>query len=366
MRGLSLPRNSLPRSPRSLGYRMPAEWEPHARTWLAWPHNATDWPGKLAAIPWVFGEIIRVLGEHGRVGLVVLDAKMEAQARKILGQCGVDLTAIDALVAPTDRAWVRDSGPSFLCRADGKRACVTWQFNAWAKYDDFTADARLGARIAEHAELPIWQPRRPGGGRFVLEGGAVEVDGEGTLLCTEECLLDQTQQSRNPGVPREAQERVLGDALGIDKVIWLGQGIAGDDTHGHVDDVARFVAPGRVVVCSETTVADANFEPLRDAHRRLAAARDGKGRKLDLIALPMPRAVIFDGQRLPASYANFYVTDGVVLVPTFNDPADTSALAILADCFPGREVVGIHAVDLILGLGALHCLTQQEPYSPPR
>jgi agmatine deiminase len=209
--------------------------------------------------------------------------------------------------------------------------------------------------------VPVWQPRRPGGGRFVLEGGAIEVDGEGTLLVTEECLLDETQQARNPGVDREAQERVLGDALGTEKVIWLGKGIVGDDTHGHIDDLARFVGPGSVVVCAEKDTTDANFELLKDAGARLRASRDAAGRRLDVIDLPMPRPVIYDGQRLPASYANFYIANGLVLVPTFNDPADRRALGILADCFPDREVVGIHAVDLVWGLGTLHCMTQQEP-----
>ncbi len=351
---------ALARSPRSLGYAMPAEWAPHHATWIAWPHNKADWPGKFAPIPWVFGEVVRHLSRSERVGILVRDAPMEKAAARALARAGADLAQVDFVRQVTDRIWTRDTGPSFVRDARGRVAAVHWGFNAWAKYDDWKNDVKVGARLAAAAGVPVWQPRRPGGERFVLEGGAIDVDGEGTLLATEECLLDHVQE-RNPQVARAQQEAVLSDALAIDKVIWLDKGIIGDDTHGHIDDLARFVAPGRVVCCSEADRADANFALCQENLARLRAARDARGRRLDVIELPLPRPLHFAGQRLPASYANFYIGNRVVLVPTFNDPNDRVALNLLAELFPGREVIGIHAVDLVWGLGTLHCMTQQQP-----
>lgn len=350
---------TLARAPAALGYAMPAEWAPHVATWLAWPHNRSDWPGKLGPIPWVFAEVVRHLCRRERVRIFVQDAAHEAGARRVLGRVGADLAAVDWLRVPTDRVWTRDSGAILVRDRAGRRAATLWRFNAWAKYDDFRRDVRVGERMARFAGVPSWRAE-VGGRAVVLEGGAIDADGEGTLLATEECLLSDVQ-ARNPGLGREGTEAVLADGLGVHKVIWLDRGIVGDDTHGHVDDVCRFVAPGRVVLCDERDAKDENHAILAENRERLAGARDAAGRRIEVVALPMPRPLVFAGRRLPASYANFYVANGLVLVPTFNDPADRVALGILAELFPGREVVGIHAVDLVWGLGTLHCMTREEP-----
>ncbi len=345
--------------PAERGYAMPAEWAPHAATWLAWPENRTDWPGKFAPIPWVYGELVRHLARHELVRLIVRDAGAEARARRLLGRAGTDLARVEFVRLVTDRGWLRDSGAIFVADARGRRLATTWRFNAWAKYDDWKRDARTADRMAKVAGTATFAPELDGR-RVVLEGGAIDVDGEGTLLATEECLLDEVQ-ARNPGLGRAGTERVLARGLGATKVIWLGKGIVGDDTHGHVDDLARFVGPGRVVLARESRTSDENYPLLEENRERLAGARDAAGRRLEVIDLPMPAPLVLDGRRLPASYANFYVANGVVLVPTFNDPADRVALGVLAECFTGRTVIGIHAVDLVWGLGTLHCMTQQEP-----
>ncbi len=344
--------------PAELGYRMPAEWEPHAATWIAWPHQRDDWPGKFEPIPWVYVEIVRLLHTSERVRIVA-GSDEEAQARAMLARAGVDLSRIDFLPFATDRVWTRDSAAIFVKGAADRVGALDWRFNAWAKYDNWHADDRLPEQIAAHLGVPRWQPSYAGR-RVVLEGGSIDVDGAGLLLTTEECLLSDVQ-ARNPGLTREDMEAVFRDYLGVRKVLWLGRGIAGDDTHGHVDDLARFVAPGRVVTVVEEDPHDENYEPLRENLDRLRGMTGLDGRPLELVTLPMPRPVVFDGQRLPASYANFYIANRRVLVPTFNDPGDRVALATLAGLFPGREVVGVHAVDLVWGLGTLHCLTQQEP-----
>jgi agmatine deiminase len=347
-------------APGAQGFRMPAEWEPHAATWLAWPHKRSDWPGRFACIPWVVAEIVRKLVPGERVRLLVSGPRQAAEARAVLRRAHVDLRAVDLVRARTDRFWTRDSLPTVVRRdRDGARALVNWRFNAWAKYDDWRHDVRLGAAVERYLGLSRFEPRA-GGRRVVLEGGAIDVNGRGTLLTTEECLLSPVQ-ARNPHLRRRDVERVLGAWLGVRKVVWLAHGIAGDDTHGHVDDLARFVGPRSVVVAGTDDRSDANHEPLRDAFERLRRATDQDGRPLRVVRLPMPAPLHHGAQRLPASYANFYVANRVVLVPTFNDPADRRALEILARCFPGREVVGIHAGDLVLGLGTLHCMTQQEP-----
>jgi agmatine deiminase len=337
---------------------MPAEWAPHRATWLAWPHQRDDWPGKFEPIPWVFAEIVRHLHRGERVRLVAMPEE-EAEAREVLTRCAIDLSRIDFLPFPTDRVWLRDSGATLVKGGDGRLAAIDWHFNAWAKYDNWQNDDQLAGSMARWLDLPCWQPAIEGR-RVVLEGGSIDVDGEGLLLTTEECLLDAVQ-ARNPGLDRPEVEQALKDHLGAREVVWLGRGIVGDDTHGHIDDIARFVAPRSVVACVEDDPADANHEPLRENLERLRAFRDSEGRRLEVVELPMPAPITLDGQRLPASYANFYVTNGRVLVPTFNDPRDRHALNRLAELFPGREVVGIHAVDLVWGLGTLHCLTQQEP-----
>jgi agmatine deiminase len=352
--------SSLP----DLGYRMPAEWEPHEATWIAWPHHRADWPGKFAPIPCVYAEIVRHLHRAERVRILVNDQAAELRARKILSRVEVDLAAVDFVTVPTDRVWTRDYGPIFITDDRGQVAVTDWLFNAWAKYPNWQRDDAVPRQLAGRYQWPIREPQSRGR-RVVLEGGSIDVDGQGLLLTTEECLLSPVQE-RNPGMERPDLEKVFADYLGIKKVLWLGRGIAGDDTHGHIDDLARFVAPGTVVAGREDDPADVNFEPLRENWERLRQMTDLEGRPLRLVALPMPGPVVFRGQRLPASYANFYIANDRVLVPTFNDPRDREALGILAEVFPHRVVVGIHAVDLVWGLGTLHCLTQQQPAADPR
>jgi agmatine deiminase len=335
------------RTPRARGFRMPAEWEPHEATWIAWPHNRDDWPGRFAPIPWVYGEIVRKLSRVEKVRILVSGGALERQARGILRKVGARMEAVEFFECPTDRVWTRDYGPLFV-KSRREVAATAWRFNAWAKYDDWKRDAAVPAFIAERLGATSWI------GGMVLEGGSIDVNGAGLLLTTEECLLSDVQ-ARNPGMTRADIERKLRDYLGADRVVWLRNGIAGDDTHGHVDDLARFVAADAVVVASEDDRSDANYEPLRENYALLKEAG------LRVVKLPMPAPVVFAGRRLPASYANFYVANGLVLVPTFNDPADRVALARLAKCFPDREVTGINCTELIWGLGALHCMTQQQP-----
>jgi agmatine deiminase len=343
---------------------MPAEWAPHAGTWIAWPHRPDDWPGRFGAIPFAFAEIVRHLAPHETVRIIVRNEKAEAPARALLSTCGVDLNAVSFFRWPTDRSWVRDSGPIFVLHNDatGRRppvAVTNWKFNAWAKYGDWHRDDLLPGRVARALAVPDWRPRLHGR-PVVLEGGAIDTNGEGILLATEECLLSDVQ-ARNPGVDRATLEHVLSENLGIDRVLWLARGIVGDDTHGHVDDVARFVGPRTIVAARETDPTDPNHDLLQANLNRLRSERDAHGAEFEVVELPMPRALTYDGQRVPASYLNFYIANGTVLVPTFNDPADRVALGILERQFPDRTVVGIHSGDLIWGLGSIHCLTQQEP-----
>lgn len=353
----------LTSTPRELGYRMPAEWEPHEATWLAWPHNPEDWPGKFQAIPWLYAEIVRLLAAGERVHLLVQDAKEQSRATGILERAHANLDNVSFHQWPTDRVWTRDSGPIFVRNAEGRVALTNWRFNAWAKYSDWQLDDQIPGRAAELLGMQQWQPTVDLGGeqrRLVLEGGSIDTNGQGDLLTTEECLLSQVQQ-RNPGVSREQLERALNDFLGIEQVIWLGRGIAGDDTHGHVDDITRFVGPTTILTAVEPNSSDYNHEPLAENLARLKAARTSEDKQFTIVELPLPRPVVFGNQRLPASYANFYIANGVVLMPTFHDRNDRIALGILAELFPDREVIGIHAVDLVWGLGTLHCMTQQQP-----
>jgi len=340
----------MPKTPRALGFRMPAEWEPHEATWIAWPHNRDDWPGRFPPIPWVYAEIVRKLAGVERVRILVEDRAAEDAARRILRKANANLAAVDFFHAPTDRGWTRDYCPVFVTNRSGVVALTNWRFNAWAKYDDWKRDAAIPATLARALNLRAWEPG------LVLEGGSIDVNGKGLLLTTEECLLSSVQ-ARNPELTRRQIEQALGDYLGARQIIWLRNGIAGDDTHGHVDDLARFVNPGTVVIASEPDRSDANYEPLRE---NLAILRK---QPLQVVKLPMPAPVIFAGRRLPASYANFYIANGLVLVPTFNDPHDRIALNTLARVFPDRVVTGIHAVELVWGLGTLHCMTQQQPAS---
>jgi agmatine deiminase len=398
--------------PAALGYRMPAEWEPHASTWLAWPHFRGDWPGKFEPIPWVYAEIIRNLSRHERVNLVVQSEGEEKRVRGFLERADAVSENISFHRWRTDRVWTRDSGCIFLtapegathfealaaslkrspdikvnisanCEAvsfpnparapfpkpvrkasvhaknDGSPLALHFQFNAWAKYDNYKHDAKLGERMATAVGARVVRPLH-GEEHVVLEGGSIDVNGRGTLLTTEECLLSTTQQ-RNPSMNRAAYEQMFADYFGVQKVIWLAEGIEGDDTHGHVDDITRFVSANTVITMIEPDAQRANYSDLHHNLGRLKAARDQDGERLNIVEIPMPRPVVFEGRLLPASYANFYIANGIVLVPVFNDPNDRIALNTLAGLFPDREIVPIYSGDLIWGFGALHCMTQQEP-----
>ncbi|MFZ1919197.1 MAG: agmatine deiminase family protein [Terriglobales bacterium] len=376
--------------PSALRYRMPAEWEPHASTWLAWPRLRGDWPGKFEPIPWLYAEIVRNLAQHERVDLIVGSVSAEKNVRAILEKADALSDKIVFHLWRTDRVWMRDSGCIFLTAQEptpapsdkprasshkleshgrpefvangSKLIALHFQFNGWAKYDNYKLDAKVGARMAKAAGAQVVRPKFGYKTEFpiVLEGGSIDVNGRGTLITTEECLLSTTQQ-RNPSMNRDAYEQMFADYFGIKSVIWLGDGIEGDDTHGHVDDLTRFVAPDAVVTMVEPNAQDANYAALQHNLGRLRAARDQDGQRLKVVEIPMPRPVVFEGRRLPASYANFYIANGAVLVPVFNDPNDRVALNTLAELFPTREIVPIYSGDLIWGFGALHCMTQQEP-----
>ena len=353
-------------TPAALGFRMPAEWDPHHATWLGWPHNKSDWPGKFAPIPWVYGEIVRALAPGEIARIVVNSAAHERQAWRVLERVGVDQTRVEFFRFPTNRGWTRDFGPLFVRRTNPRPelAIARFRFNAWAKYPDWKKDDQIPERVAARLKLRLFRART-GARDVVLEGGSIDVNGQGTLLTTEECLLDPAVQVRNPGLGRSEIEAVLRDQLGATNVLWLGKGIAGDDTHGHVDDLCRFVNPRTVVLCRETNPHDANYRALEENRERLQGMLLEDGAKLEVVDLPMPAPLSFDSRRLPASYANFYITNRAVLVPTFNDPKDRVALGVLAELIKDRTVVGIHAVDLVWGLGTIHCLTQQEPALSP-
>lgn len=337
---------------------MPAEWEQHEATWLAWPHEESDWPGKFEPILWVYGEIVRHLSRRERVRILVAGPGQEDLARCVIAKCHAHQEAVEYFQIRTDRSWTRDYCPIFV-RNGGVRGMLNWRFNGWAKYDNWDCDDRATAQLSELLDLPMWTPVYKER-EVVLEGGSIDVNGAGTVLTTEECLLSDVQQ-RNPGLGRRDYEEIFREYLGARNALWLRNGIAGDDTHGHVDDLARFTAQDTVVIAVEEDAREANFEPLQENLALLREMRDQDGRRLRVETLPMPQPVYFDGQRLPASYANFYVANDLVLVPTFNDANDRIALNKLAELFPAREVVGIASTDLVLGLGTLHCMTQQQP-----
>jgi agmatine deiminase len=370
---------SAEQPPSALGYRMPAEWEPHAATWLAWPHYHGDWPGKFEPIPWVYAEIIRNLAKHERVELIVNNAAAAGQARRVLDRADALSENIRFHRWPTNRVWLRDSGCIFLKCGAGALAreklvptlALKFRFNAWAKYSNWRYDEKIGGLMAK-SEIPTSRAKNAremghphliyplsGGKRIVLEGGSIDVNGAGTILTTEECLLSKVQE-RNPHMTRVQYEKAFADYLGAPHTIWLGRGIVGDDTHGHVDDLTRFVSNNTVVTMVEPDSGDANHGPLRANLRRLQAARDQDGKQLTVVELPMPQPVVFEGRRLPASYANFYIANGV-LAPVFNRPNERIALNTLAHLFPKREIVPIYSGDFIWGLGAMHCMTQQQP-----
>jgi len=353
------------KTPTQMGYHMPAEWEPHEATWLGWPHNATDWPGKMNAIAWVYGEMVRKIAAGEQVRILVDSPAVEARARRVLETARADLDHVEFFPWPTDRGWMRDSGPIFVARISRNRrqnAIVHFHFNAWARYDNWQHDRRVPERASRQLGLPLFDAQchgRP----LVLEGGGIEVNGRGTLITTEECYLDPVTQVRNPGLVRADYELAFRRFLGVQQVLWLGHGIVGDDTHGHVDDLCRFVNPTTAVLVQSDDPHDVNYRPLAENRERLQDLRLEDGAKIQVVPLPMPAPLYWRDTRLPASYANFYIANAAVLVPTFNDPADRRALGILAELFPDRPVVGIHAVDLVLGFGTLHCLTQQQPAS---
>ncbi len=336
--------------------RMPAEWAPHEATWIAWPHEESDWPGKFEPVQWVYGEFVRLVAGHERVRILVPSAEVRKQARKVLAKCGAPLAQVDFHTCPTDRSWTRDYCPIFVTGAEGERVATDWKFNGWAKYRNWKRDNAVPEFVARKLGV------RREAVNAVLEGGAIDVNGGGLLLATKECLLDPEVQTRNPGMNQAALEELLRLHLGAEKVLWLERGIVGDDTHGHIDDVARFVDARTVVtVVEDRDPLDENWDITHENLETLRGMTTLNGRPLRIATLPMPGPVRFAGQRLPASYANFYICNGLVLVPTFNDPADRIALNTLARLFPDREVVGIYCGDLVLGLGTLHCMTQQEP-----
>ncbi|MBI4665808.1 MAG: agmatine deiminase family protein [Nitrospinae bacterium] len=339
---------------------MPAEWEGHDATWICWPQNGEDWPGKLNTVQWVFAEMVKKLTLGETVRIIVGSVDKSKSVRRILAKSRVDLTRVEFFIIPTDRGWTRDMGPIFIKNAAGEKAIVNFKFNAWAKYPNWRLDNKVAGIVARKLKTPIVEAV-VNGAPFTLEGGAIDVNGKGTLITTVECLLDDKVQTRNPGLGRKETEQALAGYLGAKNVIWLNKGIAGDDTHGHVDDLCRFVNANTVVLCAEDNPAEDNYRPLNENREILQGARLEDGSKPEVVLLPMPAPLVFDGLRLPASYANFYIGDAVVIVPTFNDVKDRVALGILSELFPGRQVIGIHAVDLVWGLGTLHCLTQQEP-----
>ena len=336
-------------TPHQLGYRMPAEWEPHEATWLAWPHEESDWPGKFQPIPWLYGEVVRHLSRVERVNILVVGRGHENEVRKILMKCHVNMDAVRLFQYRTNRSWVRDFCPIFVKDGQGTVGITDWLFNGWAKYENWQQDNGVPAFMAEQLGMERVEPP------FVLEGGSIDVNGRGKLLTTRECLLSPIQ-ARNPGKTQQEIEQALGDFLGANEVIWLENGIVGDDTHGHVDDLARFVSADTVAIIEEHDKSEKNYAILQENLAILNARPD-----LRTVTLPCPAPVVFDGQRLPASYANFYIANKLVLVPTFMDSQDRVALNTLAELFPGREIVGIPATDLVLGLGTLHCMTQQQP-----
>ena len=350
-------------TPAALGFTMPAEWETHEATWLGWPHNLTDWPGKLDTIRWVYGEMVRRIAP-GEIVRMLVNSKAEAKlARRYLERAGSDVNRVEFIVHPTNRCWMRDSGPVFVRRHQGRNletAIVNFHFNAWAKYSDWRKDRRVPKMAAKRVGKTLFDARC-GERKFVLEGGGIDVNGHGTLLTTEECYLSRKVQVRNPGLGRKGFETALRESLGVTNVFWLASGVVGDDTHGHVDDICRFVNRNTVVLISEENPKDDNYRPLAENWERIRGLRLEDGSKPEVVVLPMPAPLTFEGERLPASYANFYIANAAVIVPTFNDPNDRVALGILGELFRDRLVIGIHAVDLVLGFGTLHCLTQQQP-----
>jgi agmatine deiminase len=346
-------------TPAETGYRMPAEWEEHEATWLGWPHNASDWPGKFEVIPWIYGEMARKISAGEKIFLIVRNPSDEKFARRVFQHVGVDLRKIKFVTHPTNRGWTRDTGPIFVKR-EKESAIVHFHFNGWAKYDNWRKDTKVPETAAKLLGKKLFHTEY-GGKPFVIEGGGIELNGRGTLISTEECYLDPKIQVRNPGLGKKEIEATLKNYLGVRNILWLAKGPKGDDTHGHIDDICRFVNPQTLVLVREKNRRDENYKPLAENWDRIGDFRLEDGSKPEVVELPMPSPLYFDGVRLPASYANFYICNAALIVPTFNDPNDRVALGILGELFRDRPVVGIHAVDLVWGFGSLHCLTQQQP-----
>jgi agmatine deiminase len=343
-----------------LKFEIIPEWFPHEATWLGWPHNKSDWPGKVAAIPWVYGEIARYISREEKVRIIVEDKNHEAKAKKVLKAVDANFDNIEFYKLKTDRGWMRDSGPAFAKDEKGRVSAVHFRFNAWAKYDNFKKDEKLPKFISDKFNIERIKAEY-NGRHVVLEGGSIDYNGTGTLLTTEECLIADKVQVRNPGFSKKDYEEVFRKYLGITNTIWLGKGIAGDDTHGHVDDLCRFVNKNTVVLVEEKNPEDSNYNILNENKKRLQDAKLEDGAKLNVVYLQLPQPAYFKGERLPASYANFYISNYAVLVPTFNDPNDKIAIGILSELITDRPVIGIHSVDLVWGLGTLHCLTHEQP-----
>lgn len=339
--------------------RFPAEWEKQQGILLSFPHNGNDWPGKYAAIQWAFIEFIKKIARHETVFLVVADENLKEKVTGMLTMANVQLKNISFIVQKTNRSWMRDSGP-IIVKKGSKIEALNFNFNAWAKYPNWQLDKHIPTTVASHLGIPITQVVYKGK-KVVLEGGALEVNGKGTLITSEECLLDPKIQVRNASFSKADYEAIFKEYLGITNTIWLKDGIIGDDTHGHIDDLCRFVNETTVVTVVEENIKDKNYHALQENLERLKKARLENGESLKIIKLPMPEPIIFDDLQLPASYANFLILNNSVLVPTFNDAKDSIALNILADCFPEKEVIGLSCIDLIWGFGTLHCLSQQIP-----
>jgi agmatine deiminase len=342
-------------TPRELGYYFPAEFAPHVATWLSWPHKEASWPGKINEIYPAYAQFVKELTAGELVRINVADDGMKAFAIDQLQKANVDLTRVEFFFHPTNDAWCRDHGPAFLINpnAEHKKVIVDWGYNAWGdKYPPYDLDDVIPTRIAEHFHLPVFHPG------IVMEGGSVEFNGKGTLLTSTACLLNP---NRNPHLNQEQIEKYLADYYGIQQVLWVEEGIIGDDTDGHIDDTVRFVNEDTVLTVVESNKQDENYELLQQNLRQLKQMRLLNGRQLNIVELPMPDAVIWDDQRLPASYANFYIANKSVIVPTYRCAQDDKALQLIQEAFPDRRVVGIDSTEIIWGLGSFHCLSQQEP-----
>jgi agmatine deiminase len=341
-------------TPQELGFHFPAEFERHDATWLSWPHKEASWPGKIETIFPVYARFIKLLAEGERVNINVNDEAMKMKALRHLAEAGADLSRVSFFFHPTNDAWCRDHGPAFLVnRKEKKKMIVDWGYNAWGnKYPPFDLDDVIPTRIAQHLNLPVAYPG------IVMEGGSVEFNGRGTLMTSTACLLNP---NRNPGLSREEIEGYLRAYYGAPHILWLGEGIAGDDTDGHIDDLTRFVDEDTVITMIEQEQSDENYAPLKENAETLSKMKLENGSAVRVIEVPMPAARYYEDQRLPMSYANFYISNRYVVVPVFEDKNDDKALSILQDCFPTRKVVGLNSIDLIWGLGSFHCLSQQEP-----